>query len=175
MEWPKDGQFFVNVSSRLGCLFWGRVERGESNAEAMGDCQASHWVFMVLISLKCQPGLRSCTRLFYKRLSLHSSDLDKISLLPFLARKVRRSIILTEAIVVHILIRPCHTNLHIFQLLSSMLSYKVEAFLIYLQVLLSEASACWWPDRIIIRIRIFGWAIAKERVWMCLVPHIWIP
>lgn len=114
IEWPKDGQFFVNVSSRLGCLFWGRVERGESNAKAMGDSQTSHWVFMVLISLKCQPGLRSCTRLFYKRLSLQSSDLDKISLLPVLARKVRRSIILTEAVAVHILTRHCNTNLHIF-------------------------------------------------------------
>lgn len=106
VEWPKDGQLFVDVSSRLGCLFWGRVERRESNAEAMGDCQASHWVFMVLISLKCQPGLRSCTRLFYKRISLQSSDLDKISLLLVLATKVRRSNIMTEAVVVHILIIP---------------------------------------------------------------------
>lgn len=112
MEWPKDGQLFVDVSSRLGCLFWGRVERGESNPEAMGDCQASHWVFMVLISLKCQPGLRSCTRLFYKRLSLQSSDLNKISLLPVLARKVRRSIILTEWVLVHILLRHWNINTH---------------------------------------------------------------
>lgn len=106
VEWPKDGQLFVDVSSRLDCLFWGRVERRESNAEAMGDCQASHWVFMVLISLKCQPDLRSCTRLLYKRISLQSSDLDKISLLPVLDTKVRRSNILTEPVVVHILIMP---------------------------------------------------------------------
>lgn len=93
----------MDVSSRLGCLFCGRVERRESNAEAMGDCQASHWVFMVLISLKCQPDLRSYTRLFYKCCSFQSSDLDKINLLPVLAIKVRRSIILPETVVVHIL------------------------------------------------------------------------
>ncbi len=131
------------VSSRLGCLFWGRVERGESNTEAMGDCQASHWVFMVFISLKCQPGLRSCTRLFYKRPSLQSSDLDKISLLPVLARKVRRSIILTEAVAVHILTRHSNTYLHIFQILSSMLSSEVKAFLLYPEMLLSKVSKCW--------------------------------
>ncbi len=150
IKWPRDGKFFVTVSSRLGCLFWGRVERGESNAESMGDCQASHWVFMVLIGLKCQPGLRSCTRLFYKRLSLQSSDLDKISLLPVLARKVRRSIILTEAVAVHLLTRHSNTDLHIFQIMSSILSSEVKAFLLFPETRLSKVSNCWWPDKIII-------------------------
>lgn len=88
--------------------------------------------------------------LFYKRLSLQSSDLDKISILPVLARKVRRSIILTEAVAVHLLTRYRNTDLHIFQILSSILSSEVKAFLLYPEMRLSKVSNCWWPDKIII-------------------------